>query len=330
MASPRLSLVLTSGEVEIPHGPLVLLNAPGDVDIADLDPARLTCEQDFYPDYKALQERGLNGTAHAEGDFAAAIVYLPRAKAHAQGLIARAAALCNGGLVLVDGQKTDGIASLLKALKGRVTLDGSFSKAHGKLIWFSGGDFADWQPGARAVGDGFITRPGVFSADGPDAGSHLLAEALPDDLSGCGADLGAGWGYLGRAVLRLPDVTGLDLVEASHTALACARENINDARAQFHWADARDWRPRGALDFVITNPPFHTGRKGDPDLGRAFIAAAAAMLSAKGQLYLVANRHLPYEAELEGAFRKVQEIGASASFKIFHATNPRRRPAKMR
>ena len=93
MASPRLSLLLASGELALPDGPLVFLNAPGDVDLGGLNPKSLTLEQDFYPDYKALQARGLNTTARAEGEFAAAIVYLPRAKALARALIARASAL---------------------------------------------------------------------------------------------------------------------------------------------------------------------------------------------------------------------------------------------
>jgi len=323
-------LALASGDVTLPDGPLVFLNAPGDVDLAGLAPDRLTFEQDIYPDYKILRDRNLNACARAEGVFSAAILFLPRAKAHARALVARAAALTKGGLILVDGQKTDGVAALLKALKNRVELQGVFSKAHGKLLWFTGGDFADWAEVPMRVGEGFITRPGVFSADGPDAGSALLAEALPSDLSGQGADLGAGWGYLARRILQQSDVTRLDLVEASHTALTCARENLKDPRAHFQWADARVWRPQQPVDFVITNPPFHTGRKGDPDLGRAFITSAARMLAHKGSLYLVANRHLPYEAELEAAFRHVHEMGATPAFKLFNATTPRRKPVKMR
>jgi len=330
VASPRLSLALASGEVSLPDGPVVMLNAPSDVELDGLDGERLLIEQDFYPDFKVLEGRGLKVCSEATGAFGAAIVYLPRAKAAARALIGRANALTGGGLVLVDGQKTDGIVAMIKALRGRAALEGSLSKAHGKLAWFSGGDFADWQDVARRIEGGFLTRAGVFSADAPDKGSVLLAEALAGQLSGQGADLGAGWGYLGRAALAQPAVSRLHLVEASHTALACARENIDDPRATFHWADARHWRADQPLDFVITNPPFHTGRKGEPELGRAFIRAGAAMLAAKGQLFLVANRHLPYEGELAAHFRKVEEIAATPAFKLFHATNPRRSPVKMR
>lgn len=47
------------------------------------------------------------------------------------------------------------------------------------------------------------------------------------------------------------------------------------------------------------------------------------MLSPKGQLWLVANRHLPYEATLQDAFRNVEIIGQTASFKLYIASHPR-------
>jgi 16S rRNA (guanine1207-N2)-methyltransferase len=78
-----------------------------------------------------------------------------------------------------------------------------------------------------------------------------------------------------------------------------------------------------ALDTVVTNPPFHAGRAADPDLGRAFIAAAAAMLKPGGQLWLVANRHLPYETAMAAQFRSVEEVAGDARFKILQGKGPK-------
>lgn len=72
------------------------------------------------------------------------------------------------------------------------------------------------------------------------------------------------------------------------------------------------------------NPPFHIGRASDPELGRAFIRAAARMLSPRGQLYMVANRHLPYEGDLAAAYGEVREIGGDNRFKIVQAARPSR------
>ncbi len=241
-------------------------------------------------------------------------------------MIAQAVELAAGGPVVVDGQKTDGVESMLKDCRKRVDVAPVLSKAHGKLFAFSGGDFADWavDPTGQAIEGGFVTVPGVFSADAPDPGSVILAAALPPDLPKTVADLGAGWGYLSRAILARKGVATLHLVEADHAALDCAKRNIDDARAQFHWADAVQFRPDTPLDGVVTNPPFHTSRSADPGLGRAFIAAAAAMLKPSGRLWLVANRHLPYEAEAQKLFQSVTEIAGDNRFKVLLAAKPRR------
>jgi len=76
---------------------------------------------------------------------------------------------------------------------------------------------------------------------------------------------------------------------------------------------------------VIMNPPFHTTRAADPALGQAFVAAAAGMLGPQGQLWMVANRHLPYEATLGSFFSRVSETGGDHRFKLFHAARPLRK-----
>ena len=128
----------------------------------------------------------------------------------------------------------------------------------------------------------------MFSADGIDPASRLLAQTLPSKLGRRVADLGAGWGYLSAHILTHDSVEQLHLIEANHTALDCAKANVQDARAQFHWADARSWKAGEPLDTVVMNPPFHTSRKAEPSLGQAFIEAAARGLTGSGHLWLVA------------------------------------------
>jgi 16S rRNA (guanine1207-N2)-methyltransferase len=108
-------------------------------------------------------------------------------------------------------------------------------------------------------------------------------------------------------------------------ALDCARRNIADQRAEFHWADATTWAPAQTPDSVVMNPPFHIGRRGEPALGQAFIAAAAAVLGPSGHLWMVANRHLPYESALNDLFVKVEETSGTSKFKVLHAHRPVRR-----
>jgi len=165
----------------------------------------------------------------------------------------------------------------------------------------------------------------VFSADGVDLASAMLVEELPETMGAHVADLGAGWGYLSAHVLSRASVEVLHVVEAGNMALECARHNITDERARFYWEDVTTWAPPHKMDTVVMNPPFHTGRAAEPQMGQAFVAAAARVLSSNGNLWMVANRHLPYEAELNTRFAQVEELGGDARFKLFHASRPKKR-----
>lgn len=174
--------------------------------------------------------------------------------------------------------------------------------------------------GAPRLADalGLWTQPGVFSWDRVDPGSQLLLSVLPP-LKGRGADLGCGLGVLAHAVLASPAVTGLDLVDLDRRAVDCARRNVVDPRAAFHWADARTAPDLEGLDFVVTNPPFHDGGAEDRALGQAFLRRAHQVLRKGGVLWLVANRHLPYEGVLTPLFARSELKAGRGGFKVYEA-----------
>ena len=165
---------------------------------------------------------------------------------------------------------------------------------------------------------GLWSLPGVFSWDRVDPGSALLAHTLPK-LGGDGADLGCGIGWLALAVLANPKVTSLALIDIDRRAIEAARRNIDDPRAQIVWADARGDHGLTGLDFVVMNPPFHDSGIEDRGLGFAFLAAARRALRKGGVLWMVANRHLPYEARLDELFRVVIPRADKSGFKVIEA-----------
>jgi 16S rRNA (guanine1207-N2)-methyltransferase len=166
---------------------------------------------------------------------------------------------------------------------------------------------------------GAWTQPGVFSWDRLDPGSAKLMEVLPT-LSGHGADLGCGIGLLAQRVLASPAVTSLTCLEIDRRAVACAQRNLDDPRAVVRWADVRQWDDSlVGLDFVVMNPPFHDGGTEDRELGVTFIRTAARMLRRGGVCWIVANRHLPYEAALAGAFEAAEVRADAGGYKIFEA-----------
>ena len=335
MAGSRLDLIA-------PEAPALLIGARADSDLSGFDPASTTIVQAMRTDHDALAARGfalvptladLSRNAPAPRS---AVVFLPRARALARARIAAAAAALPAGACLwIDGQKTDGIDSMLKELRGLAPVDDVQSRAHGKIfrVTVPGGGWlpADWTATDMELPGGYVTRPGVFSADGVDPASELLAAHLPAKMPTRVVDLGAGWGWLAAQVLARPGVEALHLVEADADALACARRNVADPRARFHWADATSFTLPEPVNGVVMNPPFHDGRAADPKLGARFIRAAASLLTGAGRLWMVANRHLPYEAALAEHFADVAEIGGDNRFKIISATGARRAaPARPR
>lgn len=318
MRSARLELALQSGALVLPDlGDIVVLRPRAGDDLSALPHARVVVKTGFKPDHDYFAAQGYR----TEGSGVVAIVCVPRAKAEARALMAEAS---GADLIVVDGQKTDGVEALLKDCKALgLAVGEALSKAHGKLALVTPGpELAAWAAKPMQVEGGFQTLPAVFSADGPDRGSVLLAAALPAKLGARVADLGAGWGYLSRAILTREGVKELDLVEAEAEALACARLNILDARARFHWADATTFKPARFWDAVVMNPPFHTAREADAGLGMAFIKAAQRGLSPSGSLWMVANRHLPYDKLLISLFKQVEEIGGDSAFRVTRASYP--------
>ncbi|PSD14791.1 sigma-54-dependent Fis family transcriptional regulator [Stenotrophomonas maltophilia] len=106
-------------------------------------------------------------------------------------------------------------------------------------------------------------------------------------------------------------------------ALALAELNLapppRPLPLRFLWQDVTAGIEPG-YDVIISNPPFHTPSRADrPDIGQRFIAVAAQALRPGGRLYVVANRHLPYEYTLNESFGAVRVIAERDGFKLVEA-----------
>ncbi len=322
MSAFRLTGALENGAFALPSkGRIAVFRPRRGMDLGVLPMDRVHVIQGFRPDHDAFAIQGYDTGTSPEGSYTLSIVFLTRSRRESRQLVAQASVVTEG-LVVVDGQKTDGVESLLREIRRYVSIGALVYKAHGRLFSFGGGDFGHWALTDESLADGFLTAPGDFSADGVDPGSEMLASALPARLPSRMADLGAGWGFLSKAILRRESVKELHVVEAECAALGRARRNITDSRARFHWADVNTVSIEPPLDAIVTNPPFHAGRMADPTLGRSFIGAAARLLRRSGSLWLVANRHLPYERELRSRFREAREIAGNGRFKVLAASMP--------
>ncbi|MCR6664346.1 MAG: class I SAM-dependent methyltransferase [Luteimonas sp.] len=338
-ALDALMLPFTSGLLDWPKGGALFLRAREGMALRAHAPRSLACEQTFRPAHDALAQAGFDVREAGDDRFPMVLVLPPRQRDEARALFAQALSRVEpGGTVVVAMPNEAGAKSGqadFEALFGGCT---SLSKHKCRVFWRQAGAGADAALGAqwrgldapRTILDGrYTSRPGVFAWDRVDIASALLARHLPATLSGHGADLGAGWGYLSDEVLlRCTGVTALDVIEAELRALDCAKTNLAAhaprVALDFQWRDVTRGLP-GRYDFIVTNPPFHALRgESRPDIGRAFIVSAADALKPGGTLWLVANRQLPYEQVLDARFGEVRIVAQESGFKIVAATKAKR------
>lgn len=338
MAVSRFEFAFTQSDLKLPESGLItVFRANPDEDYSKLPKDRLKLCTTFLPHLTTLEASGFNVSEQPENGARVSIIQITRSKSETLGLIGLALEKSEqDGLVVVDGSKTDGIESILKRCKSAFSIEGTVSKSHGRLFWFSKPDnlpaivreWATLLTPTRNSG-GFLTTPGVFSPDKPDPGSVLLAGHFSSDLGGHVADLGAGWGWLSAQALKLGHIERIDLYEAEKAALDLAGENLQTDKAEYFWANVRELKTDRTYDNVICNPPFHNGRSADPSIGQDFIRSAAQILKPSGKLWLVANRQLPYETILQQVFVRSRCVEETNHFKIIIAEKPKTRALKV-
>lgn len=266
-----------------------------------------------------------NLSAAADESFVAVTVRAPAGAVERRYALAHALRiLAPGGRLTAFAPKDRGGLRLKKELQALGCEVGESARRHNRICVALRPATLDALEDALRAGaprqiseNGLWTQPGVFSWDRLDAGTNALLQVLPP-FSGVGADFGSGIGLLALNVLASPKVTKLTLVELDHRAVEVSRRNVIDPRAEVVWADARQSGLKD-LDFIVSNPPFHDGGGEDKALGQAFIRAAANALRKGGSLWVVANRHLPYEAILAESFAKVRLVGEGGGYKVFEA-----------
>jgi 16S rRNA (guanine1207-N2)-methyltransferase len=288
--------------------------------------------QYFKPEYDAILQLGLN-LEESKRTFDLALLLPSKNKQQTYAWMAEAMLqLSDGGQLIMACANRHGGRSheaALKKLAGNMT---SASKAKCRIFSACKTDALDTELAALWINKGkaqkheshgLISQPGLFSWDKPDVGSQLLLSFLNEPLSGEGADLCCGYGLLSEHLLRASaQITKLHLIEADQLALFCAEQNTTawKEKVESHWLDAATEQLPSKLDWVVCNPPFHTGQDRDVDLGQTIVTRACRSLRHGGKLYLVANRKLPYEQVLKAELKRVLILTEANGFKVMQGT----------
>lgn len=301
--------------------------------------SNVTCLQTYKPLADELIQSGHPVSGEIKGTCQTAIVFATKHKEEVLYHIALAVeALTDGGILIVTAANTLGASSLEHRVTAALGGIVSYSKHKCRVFtaikckdqinnqllkeWIRAGELRE------VAATGLQSCPGLFSWKALDIGSELLARHLPSDLSGRGADLGSGYGYLSLSALQQnTKIKEMHLVEAERKGIEAARLNLcgsaDSVDLHFHWLDVAAGTGLNGLNFVIMNPPFHVERSATPALGRAFIDEAFKIMQPGGRLFMVANRHLRYESEFQRMPGIVDSVIQEHGFKVIAAHKSR-------
>ncbi|MEE2644099.1 MAG: methyltransferase [Myxococcota bacterium] len=246
----------------------------------------------------------------------------------------RLAPLLDGPLELVDN------ARRCRIFRGRLRAQGEPPQSN-EVPW------THWSlPCERGAALTICSLPGVFAHGALDTGSARLIEQLRrrHKQARQALDFGCGAGPLGLTLLQEELAEVVELADVSAIALAAAeesaRQNGLDDRVRLRpvigaaslqeEAQGPGSSPGTRYKLIVSNPPFHEGRSTSYQPSRDLIERSPKLLRRGGELYLVANRFLPYQEPLQHAFgsEKVSILWDGPRFRVYHGT--RRSPRSLK
>tara|TARA_B100000809_G_C14990532_1_gene477848 strand:+ start:330 stop:920 length:591 start_codon:yes stop_codon:yes gene_type:complete len=175
------------------------------------------------------------------------------------------------------------------------------------------------------TGDQIINHANVFSREKLDIGTRLLLEHLPGTpASNTIIDLGCGNGVVGLIAAARNPTAELIFIDESFMAVASAKANFQTVfeghrKAQFHVTDNLSDLPTGSADLVLINPPFHQERGQGDQVALHMFRESKTVLKQRGELWIVANRHLGYHIQIDRLFGNCRTITGNRKFVILKA-----------
>ena len=162
---------------------------------------------------------------------------------------------------------------------------------------------------------------GVFSANHIDYATQYLLENLElRDSEKNFLDIGCGNGIIGKHLLDQRPWNEPVMMDDSYLAIASTEMNLTESEgvkviAQYNLHSFEEEQ----FDLVITNPPFHFEYEVDPSIAIRLMSDTYRILSNRGRLIIVANRHLNYKSQLSKYYIEVNIIKENNKFVIFEA-----------
>ncbi|OBT17265.1 16S rRNA methyltransferase [Vibrio sp. UCD-FRSSP16_10] len=258
------------------------------------------------------------------------LLYWPKAKSEAQYLLdMMLSKLAPETEVVVVGENRSGVKSIEKMFKDFGPIN-KYDSAR-RCSFYMGISqtppaqfdlnryFKSYQVELEGTSLEVQSLPGVFSHGEFDLGTKLLLANLPK-LRGKVLDFGCGAGIIGAAMaLRYPEIE-LEMCDVSAFAVESTKRTLQANGIKGH-VFATDVYSQASSDyqFIISNPPFHSGLDTSYSATETLLQQAPAHLSRKGELVIVANSFLKYPPIIEKAFGQCVTVDKTNKFTIYSA-----------
>lgn len=269
----------------------------------------------------------------AESAYDWIILSLPRQKALLQVLLDCAAGLlAEHGSLWLAGENKAGIKSADKWLKKYFSTVTKLDNARHCTLFeaskplngptFSSDTYREiWELTGVSNPLRVVSYPGVFAHGRLDSGTALLLKTLPDlPIAGNVLDFGCGAGVIGASIKQQQPSSSICFLDSNALALKACRETLqlNDLQGTVLASNGLA-EVDGLFDWIVSNPPIHSGVKTDNLMSMQLLEPVLHHLHTGGQLLLVANLHLPYEKWLNERFNRVKELNSNDHFKVLLA-----------
>lgn len=256
------------------------------------------------------------------------LLYWPKAKAEAEYLLAMLMAKLGAETeIAVVGENRSGIKSVEKMFQPYGVVKKYDSARRCSFYWGQCTQQAapfnmeawfksysvDYQGTALTI----KSLPGVFSHGEFDIGSKLLLDTLPS-LHGKVLDFGCGAGVIGSVMAMLNPEIKLEMCDISALAVESSKATLaaNGLQGQVFASDVYSDCHDG-YQFIISNPPFHSGLDTSYSATETLLAQAPQQLSSAGTLLIVANSFLKYPPIIEQAFGNCETLNKTNKFTIY-------------
>lgn len=314
---------------------LLLVNAPDPEVATELDVvATWSLHAGYAKRWQRLEGNHHFGELPPHSEATAALIWLPKEKPLTDYIVrALASVMSAGSTIWLVGDNRSGIKSIHKVLPECLEPSQKITSGNHSLLiatavkqqtTFALESFLTScelpQPGQEEPLH-LASYPGVFAFPSIDAGSAMLLQHLPRWKRGQLLDFACGHGVLGAWLNRAGPELEVSYLDVSCMALAATRKTL-EQNGLTGALLAEEGLPANLprYDYIVSHPPFHTGLATDYKIGEQFLRDVHQHLTPGGELWLVANRFLPWPELLEKTFGTFERVAEDNRFAVYRAS----------